>query len=503
MPRLSANWPEVFLSTADIRRAVSDAARAGRVRKLASRLYTTNLRDEPEKVVRQHLWPIVALYFPGALIADRTALENGPAEDGSVFLVAERRKDVELPGLRLRARTGHPPLEDDLPFVGGLRLSSPARAFLENMRPSRKPYKGGVSRTLARERIEERLDSLLRRGSEQALGTLRDHVRRIAPVLGLEKEARELDDLIGTLLGSRKAAISSPVTVARVLGRPYDPERLALFEKLHAALRGTPPVPRSDPGRAAEGQTTLAFFEAYFSNFIEGTEFEVEEAAEIVFQGRIPRQRPEDAHDILGTYRIVASETEMRRVSRSSEEFLSLLRDRHARIMIGRPDKRPGLFKETANRAGATRFVEPSLVEGTLFVGLEVMGALADPLHRAIFMMFLVSEVHPFDDGNGRVARVMMNAELVAKDEQRIVIPTVYRENYLAGLRALSRNGRPDALIRVLDFAQRYSLAIEWGELWETQRLLEKTNAFLEPEEAEARGVFLRIPAPDMIGEDA
>jgi Fic family protein len=29
-------------------------------------------------------------------------------------------------------------------------------------------------------------------------------------------------------------------------------------------------------------------------------------------------------------------------------------------------------------------------------------------------MMFLVCEVHPFDDANGRLARVMMNAELVA-----------------------------------------------------------------------------------------
>ena len=32
----------------------------------------------------------------------------------------------------------------------------------------------------------------------------------------------------------------------------------------------------------------LPFFEAYFSNFIEGTEFAVDEAAEIVFKGHIP-----------------------------------------------------------------------------------------------------------------------------------------------------------------------------------------------------------------------
>jgi hypothetical protein len=322
MPKMSAQWPEVFLSTADIRRAVSEALKAGRLRKLASRLYTTNLRDEPEKIVRQHLWPIVALYFPGALIADRTALENGPAPDGSIFLVGSSRKSIELPGLHLYVRPGHPPLIDDLPFVGGLRLSCPARAFLENLRPSRGPYKKeGVTRALTRREIEERLEGMLQRGSEQTLNRLRDDAKRIAPALGLEKEAAELDGLIGTLLGSRRMPVSSPLASARVAGRPYDPQRLLHFELLHAALQSTPPVPRPSPARNPEGQATLAFFEAYFSNYIEGTQFEVDEAEAIIFQGRIPRSRPEDAHDILGTFAVVASEEEMRRTPRSAEDL--------------------------------------------------------------------------------------------------------------------------------------------------------------------------------------
>jgi len=31
---------------------------------------------------------------------------------------------------------------------------------------------------------------------------------------------------------------------------------------------------------------------------------------------------------------------------------------------------------------------------------------------RALLAMFIVSEVHPFIDGNGRLARLVMNAEL-------------------------------------------------------------------------------------------
>src|SRR6266481_3506318 len=94
--------PEAFVSGTQISREVSRAVKAGRLRKLASRLYTRNLTDPPEAIVQRNLWPIVAGYFPGALIADRTALENAPAQDGSVCLVAQGGNDIKLPGLVLR-----------------------------------------------------------------------------------------------------------------------------------------------------------------------------------------------------------------------------------------------------------------------------------------------------------------------------------------------------------------------------------------------------------------
>ena len=60
-------------------------------RKLGSRLYTRNLEDPLEQIVLRDLWSLVAAYLPGALIAGRTALENRPAPDGLVFLVASRK----------------------------------------------------------------------------------------------------------------------------------------------------------------------------------------------------------------------------------------------------------------------------------------------------------------------------------------------------------------------------------------------------------------------------
>ena len=493
--RLLDRMPEAFVSDRTITREVSRAVKSGRLRKLASRLYTRNLTDPPETVVSRNLWHIVAGYFPGALIADRTALENAPASDGSVCLVTARGRDISLPGCRLRPRRGSAPLASDRPFLAGLFLSSTARAYLENLRPSR-ARAGRLARTLERSGIEERLDALIRRSGKDAATRLRDEIRAVAPVLDLEAERAELDALIGALLGARETELSAPAAIARLRGRPYDPDRLALFQDLHGALRDHPPLTRLAPERTAHRAATLAFFEAYFSNFIEGTEFAVEEAADIVFRGIIPGHRPEDAHDVTGTWRIVSDDWQLRRTPTDFAGFEELLRTRHATVMGGRPGARPGVYRRTANRAGSTEFVAPELVAGTLEQGFDLYRSLDAGFQRAVFMTFLVSEVHPFTDGNGRTARIMMNAELVAAGEERIVVPTVFRANYLSALKALSLTARPEPLIRVLDFAQRWTAAIDWRSIPETVHELDACNAFLDPAIAEDEGRRLRMPEP-------
>ena len=485
--------PEAFVSDKSVTRAVSRAVKAGKLRKLASRLYSRNMVDAPAAIVVRNLWNIVAGYFPGALIADRTALENVPASDGSVCLIAARGRDIRLPGHTLRPRRGVAPLPADRPFLGELFLCSMARAFLENMRPSR-ARRGLVARTLRRAEIEERLEALIRRSGEDAVNRLRDEVRALGPTLGLDKEAEALDSLIGALLGTREAELSAPSAIARHQGRPCDPGRLALFQVLHAALRDHPPLSRIAPDRGPEGRATLAFFEAYFSNFIEGTEFAVDEAADIVFRGAVPNERPADAHDILGTWRIVSDTRRMGRTPTDAGTLEALLTARHASVMEGRPERQPGAFKQTANQAGLTVFVAPDLVPGTLAQGLRVCRSLETPFHRAVFMMFLIAEVHPFADGNGRVARIMMNAELAAVGEERIIVPTVYRTNYLSALKALSQTGRPEPLIRMLDYAQRWTAAVDWRALEETRHELEDCNAFVDPNIAEVEGRRLRMP---------
>jgi hypothetical protein len=78
----------------------------------------------------------------------------------------------------------------------------------------------------------------------------------------------------------------------------------------------------------------------------------------------------------------------------------------------------------------------------------------------------------------------MMNAELVAAGQERIIVPTAFRTDYLGPLRAFSHNGETAPLIRMLDVAQRYTHGIDWRNLESAQAMLEKTNAFAQGEDA-------------------
>ena len=487
---LPLDLPEVFQSTVALSPMVSAALREGSVRKLGgTRLYTANTRDPLEDVVRRHLWQIVGLLFPDSVVSHRTALEGRATERGTLFLTGRYDRLVELPGARIRQMKGTGPLEGDNRFVQTLWLASPARAYLECLRVRR--IRGRESPALSRDEIETRLERLVRHGGEAEANALRDRAREIAPALGAERAMEELDELVGALLRTRAARLSTPAGRARAGGEPYDPARSELFTTLHSALLQWPARARPDPAVAGGAFENLAFIDAYFSNFIEGTEFEIQEAVGIVFGNRIPRARPEDAHDVLGTYRLVGSTREMA-VSAAAEgtsfdDFLMTLRRRHWTIMSGRPEKRPGELKQEGNRAGLTVFVAPELVRGTLRQGFEMLRSLAEPFKRAAFVMFLVAEVHPFDDGNGRVARAMMNAELVSGRQRRIVVPTAYRDDYLLALRALSRQGIPDALVKMLDYAQAFCAAIDFTDLQLAIDVLRACNAFERDTDARLR----------------
>lgn len=150
----------------------------------------------------------------------------------------------------------------------------------------------------------------------------------------------------------------------------------------------------------------------------------------------------------------------MTAVPDSTEELIQILTQRHALIMHARPEKHPGELKEKANKAGDTLFVLPENVKGTLTQAFPLYQQLPPGVFRAIFMQFIIAECHPFDDGNGRLARIMMNAELTSVEQHKIIVPTVHRDSYLNGLRQATRSGRFRTITKVFADLQVYTSTI-------------------------------------------
>lgn len=495
MPKLkkpAAQWPEVFLSDTTSTLAVTRLRKTGQLRKLAPRLYTTNLRDDPATIVRRHAWQIVAMLAPGTVISFRSALEMRPTEGGNLFVTGHYRRALEIPGLVIRQQEGPGPLPGDRPFLDGLHVASPARALLENLMPTRQGK--GARRSVGPEGVEAHLEQIAA-GRPEKLKEIWASAHKIAPALEAEKALNELDRLISGIYGSKPAPLTTPLARAFPASEGYDPRRVECFAKLLAELNAAVFPNRPDlveVGAPGPGFYHLAFFDAYFSNYIEGIQFPVDEAIDIVFNNRTPACRPADAHDVLGTYQVVGRLEDMVRVPANFEAFEKLLRERHRTILAGRPERRPGEYKLQNNQVGGRTFVEPQLVRGTLKQGYDLYCALEDPMARALMMKFIVTEVHPFEDGNGRAARAMMNAELIAAGQRRLIIPWVYRSEYLGGLRRLSKHQDGAAYIRVMDHAQMFCCRIDFADLAAAEADLRASHAFEDPAEEVKLAVPLR-----------
>ena len=303
-------------------------------------------------------------------------------------------------------------IEGDNSFSEELFVSQKERAFLENLQSSRKT--GPESKTISIAELENKLEKIVQVKGEEGLNKIRDNAKVIADKLGMQSEFEKLNKLISALLSAQPSKIlSSPRVIARAFGNSYDQSRIDLFEILFLKLKQREFKNVVDRNTTNTAFQNFAFFETYFSNYIEGTRFEVIEAKTIIETDTPLFNRNKDSQDILGTYKLVSNKIEMSSMPTSPKEFINILQYRHRLLLEARISKMPGVFKDKNNRAGETFFVDFELVKGTLIKGFDFYKALTAPFAKAAYIMFMVSEIHPFLDGNGRIARVMMNAELV------------------------------------------------------------------------------------------
>ena len=486
MPSLASSGQsaaEVFFADKDaaLARQLQRRAQAGELQRIAPGIYALSGSEEDTRSrVRRH-WQLLAGHLiPGAVVSHISAMTRGLTHEGYVTLSHPTRfnRTIKLPGVDFVLLKGAPPQPGDLPLgTTGLYWASRQRALLENL--------GRVSTDRATRAgkafVEERLVAILNASGEDVLNQVRDAARALAPVLGMEKAFDDLNGTIGLLLNThKKGRLRTRQGQLVAQGTPEDAERMARFELLATALRSAVLPTISDVAPGGDAKVHFAFIESYFSNYVEGTKFSIEEAEGIVLRNAIIPGRPKDSHDILGVFNQAMRAGTRDSVPPPDAVFVAGLQERHRTMLERRPEVSPGELKTEPNFAGTIEFVPPALVRGTLQEGSKLALSVPEGMARAIYYAFLVSETHPFDDGNGRLSRLIMNAELSRLGLCRIIIPTLFHPQYVDCQRALTRTNEPDGFIKALTFAAQWCARFSYTDLPALIASLKNTNAFEE-----------------------
>lgn len=463
---------------------LSKACLEGRLRKIHQGIYTDDLSADLDTIVLKNWMTILHYLVPRGILAYKTAILLKPQPFQSkhiIFVISTYTKTIHIHGLVIKIYKGECAefTEQVLPYLAKTDIP---RSLLENLSIVRNFIYIDI-KTIGIHGVERFLAKSLRLHGEANLNRIREEAKIVAQALGYHREYQKLNQMIGALLStSHEHHLITGYAKAVARKAPYDENRIRLFDELVLFLKKCHFIKRSYDYHASSFKN-LSFYESYFSNFIEGTEFIIDEAEDIIFKGLEINHRHADSHDILSHFMISNDYSEMSMTPHNPEELVEILQRRHGILLKERPEKRPGEFKTKLNKAGNTYFVSPEEILGTLTQGFERYLLLEPGLERALFMQFLISEIHPFDDGNGRMARIMMNAELVCHDHYKIIMPNVHRDNYLNGLRLASRDKIFRTYIKVMDQAQAYTSSIHWSNYGEARERIENDGANLNSDE--------------------
>jgi Fic family protein len=109
------------------------------------------------------------------------------------------------------------------------------------------------------------------------------------------------------------------------------------------------------------------------------------------------------------------------------------------RIVLSRVcDDFAGSYRHGAARISGSHHVPPNamMVADQMEELFAEIQSIADPVERAAKLHHGIARIHPFTDGNGRVARLAMNFVLLAAGYPPISIPTNLRQAYYDALEA-------------------------------------------------------------------
>jgi Fic family protein len=183
----------------------------------------------------------------------------------------------------------------------------------------------------------------------------------------------------------------------------------------------------------------------YTSNAIEGNTLSHRETAEVIEHGITVGGKPLRDHlealdhydAVLWMRALAASETPI------GENVITEL---HRRIVLRSRPEIAGIYSSHPRRIAGSPVIFPNAMKvPALMAELGALIEAAPPTpHAAFDAHFRLTAIHPFGDGNGRTARLLMNLMLIRGGYPPIAVRPEDRKDYLAALEAGSLTGDTD-----------------------------------------------------------
>ena len=140
------------------------------------------------------------------------------------------------------------------------------------------------------------------------------------------------------------------------------------------------------------------------------------------------------------------------------EDFVLQL---HKIILTGIDDTNAGFYRSVRVRISASQTVLPNPLKVPELMkdfGKWLVQKTDDALLKALDAHYRLVTIHPFIDGNGRTARLLMNAILLENGYAPMIIRSIDRHRYLNSLKTYQTKGDSDAYYKFMLTALNRSL---------------------------------------------
>lgn len=230
-------------------------------------------------------------------------------------------------------------------------------------------------------------------------------------------------------------------------------------------------------------ENQIAF--VYNSEKMEGNPL-TEEETRAIFETRtvIPRDKPSSFDHYLETvnhFKLFDKMLETYEAPLTKD----LLREYHRLLKQGTADDvvyediAVGNWKTLPNEVGGMRTTDPQHVDGAIERLLSAYEKKPIKTYRDVAGMHVFFErIHPFQDGNGRIGRILMFKECLRNGLEPFIVLDDHKQEYYAGLRAFDDN---ETILLDHIEEMRYLYMQEYSALVPSWHLLPRFEEFHDP----------------------